>query len=377
MPTNINHLAGIVSTDNSTAIALSPTSSWTGSFEDVSAFPSVVFSLIFDTSGSLLIDFSTDAVNLDRTSVFNFTSSIDELHRLSVTHKYYRARIFNAATSSQSYLRFQTLLGSQTALSNPANKNIQHDTDATFVRSLESEIDIAAGKYEGYSIINVVGRNPDVDAAADIWELGGVYSGFPTGSAEKIQIFSSDQLDNATGSGARTYKVFGLDSEYDRIEEVLTLNGTIPVTSSQLFTRVYQGQCLTAGSSNTNVGILTVRHNTTTTNVFSNVIAGTGQDAQLTYTIPAGHTGYLREFHFSMLDNTSNNAVIALWVREFEMAERLMRYSSINNASQLKESIYGGIKLPEKTDIKFRCISIVNVNGHITGNFDLLLIENV
>lgn len=366
----------VISNDNSTIVALNPTSSWTGSFEDVSSYPSVTFSLKANTSGSLFIDFSPDAVNVDSTLTYQYAANFNEIHRLGVTRKYYRARIYNASTSSQVYLRFQTTLGDQTVLSAPLNLSIQQDADAIMVRNRSEEIDIAAGLYNGYEIINKFGRNPDVDGAADIWGGSSTYSGFPTGSAEKLSIFSSDASDTSAGLGARTIRIFGLNNDYYPQTEDISLNGTSPVTSSLFYRRMHRAYALTSGNNDTNIGSITIRHNTTTANVFAILPSGSGQTEVAAYTIPRGYTGYLKSYHASLLDTNDNSATLVLWTRPSGSAVRIRQYFSINRSARAYVTIYGGIELEEMTDLKIRCIEVANNNARITATFDILLINN-
>ena len=235
------------------------------------------------------------------------------------------------------------------------------------------------GQIDGRFVINKFGRNPDIDTGSlpeDIWDAGGVYTGFPTGSAEALRITSSSAADAAAGTGARTVRIYGLDGNYAQINEDVTLNGTSNVVTTQTFLRVYRALVATAGSGLTNAGDITIRHNVTTGNIFSLMLAGKGQAEQANYTIPAGFTGYMVGYSASMFDITSNNAELAIFTRDFGGAVRLRSPFVISETAGLSRERYRGLQFNEKTDLTFRCYEIVNSNGDVTVSWDMLLVPN-
>jgi hypothetical protein len=127
---------GEVDSNNSTVIALNNGATFTGTLTDVSSYPSVVVACLTDQDGMLYIDFSPDGTNWDSTLSFNITASVNEVHRISVTRKYFRVRVYNNSGSNQTYLRLQALLGSQQSLTSPLNGTIQDDADSLITRSV-------------------------------------------------------------------------------------------------------------------------------------------------------------------------------------------------------------------------------------------------
>jgi len=129
-------ISGTVDTNNSSTAPLNNNVTFTGTATDVSSYPSVVFAVKTDQDGMAYIDFSIDGTNWDSTLSFNITANVNEVHRITVTRKYFRMRIFNNSGSNQTYLRLQSLLGSQTPLTSPLNGTVQDDADSLVTRSV-------------------------------------------------------------------------------------------------------------------------------------------------------------------------------------------------------------------------------------------------
>lgn len=372
---------GSVDGGNSTTTALASGASFTGIWRNVELYPAVVVAARTDQAGTLYVDFSPDGTNADSTLTYSVSSSIGDVHKLAVTRKFFRVRFTNTSASPQTYLRLQALVGNQVNLTAPLNASIQQDADAAVVRSIDFEFDIAAGRASGVSIVQKYGKNADIDTGSvpeDIWDGSGVYTGFPTGAAETVDVFSSSVNDTAAGSGARTMFISGLDANYAAISETITLNGTTPVTSANQYTRCTFAYIVTSGSSNQafNAGIITVRHTTTTSNVFQQMQVGTNTVNNSAYTIPAGKTGYVKYINSVIQGNVSAYADVHIWTRAFGQSPRLRRPYTVAFGSVYTAVVYGGIVFPEKSDIILRVVSVSGNNIVLAGGYDLILVDN-
>lgn len=246
---------------------------------------------------------------------------------------------------------------------------------------LSEETDLALGLVSTRRIVNKFGRNVDVDTATspeDIWDGGGLYTGFPeSGAAETLSVFSSSASDSSAGTGARTLRIQGLDSSYNEIAETVTLNGTTPVSTISTFWRVHTSHVLTSGSAVFNVGEITIRHSTTTANKFLVITANRNQSASSGYTIPAGYTGVIKRHYASIRAGiVAVSADGDLWVRQLGTAPRLRRPWTANNTNPYYSAIYGGLVLPEKTDFIVRCSTVSQSNLDIITAYDIELILN-
>jgi hypothetical protein len=225
-------------------------------------------------------------------------------------------------------------------------------------------------------VVNKFGQNGDVDAAEDIIVAGGDYAGFPTtGSAEALEVLSSDADDADSGSGCEAVRIFGHDANYDLIQEDVTLAGATPQDTTQTFWRVNRAYCLTAGASGNNEGTITIRHTTTTANVFATIAAGVGQTEQLVYTVPDGYTCYLQNYQIGLSDTSANTASVSFWIRPEDGAFRLINDFLVRTTATFQSAMSSSASFGERTDIKVRVTDIQNVNGLAVGTFQLICIE--
>jgi len=131
----------------------------------------------------------------------------------------------------------------------PTNRYLQSVTDYYFM--------VSRGEVNGATAVVITSHNPDIDAASneDIWEGGGLLT-YPADD-DSLKITSTSASDSATGTGALTVLVTGLDTNYAALSETITLKGTDTVKTVNKYWRVRSMTVKTAGSSGGNVGNLT------------------------------------------------------------------------------------------------------------------------
>jgi hypothetical protein len=246
---------------------------------------------------------------------------------------------------------------------------------------VDVELAAVSNRITGVTVVQKYGKNSDLDtgtAPEDIWEGGGVYTGFPTGAAETLSVFSSSPLDTAAGTGARSVTVMGLNASYVSTQETITLNGVTPVASVNQYVRCTFMITATSGSNNQafNAGIITVRHTTTVANVFHQMPAGLNTVNNTAFTIPAGKTGYLRYLNSVIQGGSSSWAEANIWTRAFGQSPRVRRPYTVAFGSAYSAEIYGGIVFPEKSDIILRVTSVSANNISFAGGYDLILVDN-
>lgn len=179
------------------------------------------------------------------------------------------------------------------------------------------ELRVARGEVTGMTSVIIFGRNPDIDMAAteDIWGTGGSLT--VLSSAETMEITSSSTSDDAAGTGALTVKVFGLDGSFDEISEVITMDGTSDVTTSNSYIRVSKMLVLTSGSGSVNAGAITATATSAAT-VQATMVAGMGITHKGHYTVPNGKTTYILKVELNAHQVTGGAAAVTFnaWLRQ-------------------------------------------------------------
>jgi len=168
---------------------------------------------------------------------------------------------------------------------------------------------ISSGQIPGYLAVNKFGRNPDVDTAAaeDVWDGGGTWAA-PTG-AQTHDIVSTDANDTSGGTGARTIMLFGLtDWTSGEVAEVITLNGTTPVSTINNYVIIHRMQVLTAGSGRTNAGDITATASFDST-VTAQITAGKAQTLMCIYGLPSSSQLVLTDIYVSLTKKSTTGSI--------------------------------------------------------------------
>ena len=194
-------------------------------------------------------------------------------------------------------------------------------------------------------------------------------------SPETVAVTSSSGNDSATGTGARTVEVQGLNENYELITETLTVGGAAGV---QTFIRVFRVKVVTAGSVRVNIGTLSITSSDTSTVLAQIVIqggSGTGQTFMSLYTVPAGKTAYLTQWTVGA-GKQNTDAVCFLMAKPFDTDSAFNSKDMIAvSATTFSKNYVIPLMFPEKTDIEIRGFSTTN-NSIVTSSFNLILIDN-
>ena len=194
-----------------------------------------------------------------------------------------------------------------------------------------------------------------------------------------VEIFSASGDDTSAGTGARTVTIYGLDENWEAVSEPLTLNGASAVTSTNSYHRVHLVEVETAGSGGGNAGALTVRHTTTTANVFASVPAGLNRSHIAAYTIPDDHTGWLVQARIAIgrANGSAGQAEMRILSRESGGVYRALRRAPLTTAFpwMLPSGSYVG-PLNERSDVLVRIQSVSDSNTAADADLVVLLVQN-
>ena len=367
---------------NRTSTPLAAGQMWTGSWEFDHRQPAITFGVLTDQPGEICIDLRTpNTLATVHTHCYEVKANDYEDHHLNLGGNHFRLRFDNTSASAQTTLEVHSAVGAYGENTHPASSVIGQDTDALVTRNMGYKELIEDKKFEGVRYVSKFAENNDVDAAEDIWDGGADYTGFPS-ETETLQVLSSSAADTSAGTGARTVRVFYLDANkncFDANEEFLyedfTLNGTTPVTGTATASRVWLATLLSSGSGNTNAGVITVRHSTTTANVFTAIYANTGQSETSNFTICSGYKAYLEQVAATMLDNNTNRGKIALIRRLSDGTQILERPFIVSTAFETERGDLKGVEFNAAEDIIWRALSVSSVNGDVTLSYRLRLVK--
>ena len=293
-----------------------------------------------------------------------------------------RVRFVNgttALTTTQISIKFQENNIAQ--LTGAMNQTLTDADGITLSRVINDQrVDIAAGFFgDRYSVVKF-GANEDVGTGAYevIWSNGGSYPWQE--SAETVRVKAGgNAADAAAGAGAQKLIVQGLDENWDRAQEEITLNANGTLASSATTTtfirinRVWVSECGTYSSNNTGDIVI---EGVSTSNVYANILAGVGQSQLGMYSIPRDYKGFLLRYSISV--DSTKPAEVRLYFREnandvatpFTGAKRL-RHRSLALSGPVDEVLQVPIPFSEYTDLWFEAIASGGSATTVEVDFDM------
>lgn len=177
-----------------------------------------------------------------------------------------------------------------------------------FFPSEDYWVAVSRGRVDGATGAAVQGRRTGIAASSnvDLIPSGSAYA-FLTSEAA-LEVLSSSASDTAAGTGARTVLVRGLDDDYAEISEVVTLNGTTPVALTRAYMRVNAAVVVTAGSTGSNVGTVTLQVASGGA-VQAEIPPGYGRSQCGAFTVPAAYQAWIVDALFSQTTMAANDFV--------------------------------------------------------------------
>ena len=208
------------------------------------------------------------------------------------------------------------------------------------------ELQVARGQITGHEVVNVFGYSSATPNTGFIaaWENNSAYA-FPT-VASTMLVTSSSASDTAV-----TILISGLDANYARISELVTLTGTDAVTTANTYWRI-NSVVTTAGAA---VGTVYVKNAGGTT--YAQITIGSGRTNMSIYTVPAGYTAYWTQFNgFSSTSVTSGVYATfrALLTSSTGASNVTLSIPFLNDFSVTRPYPIG---YAEKTDVQWQCKS--------------------
>jgi len=243
-------------------------------------------------------------------------------------------------------------------------------------------LEIAKGNVAGHLSIHKFGGNDAVGTSfEDIWSAGTAIT-FLT-SAATVHAISSDATDNQAGVGARSIHVFGLNSSFVEVDEIITMHATVGTSagdsSTTEFIRIYRSHVETVGAyGGTNAGNIQIIEDTGSS-VQGYIALGEGQSETSLYTIPAGKKGYVKRISISM--DTGKEVEVKMLIRENADAYSIpvSPERSVHHwhglSTPVEEIFYAHHVLLAKTELHFEGL-VSTGTAKIEVDYDLILVDN-
>lgn len=363
-----NIQTGFVDVNNTSNTPLNTGATFTGTATDVSKYSSVTVACRTDQNGSMTVQFSPDGTNWDSTLTFVLTANTNEVHRIVVTRQYVRVTVSNTSASNQTFLRLQTLIGQQSALTSALNSIVQSDQDTQVVRSMDFNLMVAEGLYQnrGNTIKDGITGNITTGAVTqDVWSNGGVYTGFPSATAgAEIVVAGAD-----TGTVYYSYMATDTDTDYSF--------GTLAITGAGTYVlghNVWRSNFAYFVASTTtvfNVGLITMRHTATPANIFWQIPVGYSQTYCAAYTVPYRSSIYLDRINGNVRGSANGTLDGFFWYKPYNESPRLRFPFELQFGGLFFDDIDYLVKIPERVDIMPRILnsSANNLVGKISYRF--------
>lgn len=241
------------------------------------------------------------------------------------------------------------------------------------IATLDQRIAIAAGQIPGASFSGKasVREGIGLNDTEDIW--AGLTAIIPDlASPERMVIVSDDAGDTAAGVGARSIVITGLDLDLNPIVELMALNGTTPVTTSQLYLRVNAVFMQDAGSNMANLGTITFTSEVTVLEQ-DRILPVNGAGCSTRFTVPTGHTMIMQ----SIIASSEKDDEISVDMRLKTPTTGLAYITAfpflLNTGPLITPPLF--IPIREQSDLKFRATAATN-NAKVTLAYTFILLEN-
>ena len=245
-------------------------------------------------------------------------------------------------------------------------------------------LQVARKQIQFHESIFKFGNNTTVGNSLEtVWAEGGLYSYLTTATVLKVS--SSSTADTSAGTGARTVELFGLDTDYNEINETITLNGQTAVNTTKEYLRINRMIVRSAGSGGSNAGVIYAGTGTVTLGVPANVYAsingvtGANQSLMTLWTVPSGYTAYLLQYDISNGTTSNTPAVckLVLAVRPYGEVFQSKDVKSLTTGMHIEEKFIVPIKIEEKSDIEVRAVSSsASVSFDISAGLEIIYIKN-
>ncbi len=243
------------------------------------------------------------------------------------------------------------------------------------------DLQVSRNQITFHKSIYKFGYNPDINGVEEtVWSQGGIYS-YPT-TAAQLYVSSSSGDDANGGTGANSVKIIGLDANYNEVEEDITLTGQTQKITPPSWIRVYLMYITLAGSGGGAAGTIYLANSgasagVPTGTVYASILLGAGQTEMAVYTVPAGYTLYLDDINFTSAVSLANSYLqVRFLQRDFGTNVFREQTRIVLQSNTYIFKFEYPLRIPEKTDLEVRAISVGSNNNPLSATWQGVLIKN-
>ena len=411
-------MGSMVDTNNSTTTVLDPggVNVFTGTATDILFYAEIginVYTSHASATDGLSIQFSSDGTNWDHIDVFTIAAATGKTFSFQPVAQFFRVVYTNGAVL-QTEFRLQTLLHKAyiKSSSHRTKDNISGEDDAELVKSVLSGEDpdgvfqnvstttdgnltisdnsnglsIAKGDVTGTTFIHKFGNALDfdvLDGFVTIWD--GADDGLADAMVYTYSVTADiDSISSSINSDTVDIEIQGLDTDFVLTTQTVTLTGQTTATLSTPLIRIFRminvGATDLVGTVYCYINGATVVAGVATvaTEIRAMITITHNQTLMAIYTIPAGKTGYMRDWYISAggAKKTSLHEVHVEF-RPFGQVFQTKHIAGIAIAgtSYFKHVYEEPEVLQEKTDVRMQ-VNTDEDAASISAGFDIVLVDN-
>lgn len=214
-------------------------------------------------------------------------------------------------------------------------------------------LEISKGNIPGHAWFIVNGTSENIGTTQEsVWPEDGVY--VAPSSATIMTVSSDNSNDTALGTGLRTMQVDGLGDVYNKIGEIVTLDGQNPVSTVNSYLRIRKLTGRTAGSTSINEGIIYIGTGSISggkpANVFNLIPIDVGISQTAFYTVPASKSAYIMKALWTV--DAGKEVIAEIAAKPF--GGSIIKRNSVFVSTKNDLSLEGATRLEGKTDMDIR-----------------------
>ena len=271
------------SVKNTTETPLAADATWTGRWEDCSAYDTISFAVKTDVTGTLYAQFTSKPEDdtVDSSLTYKI-GTFNEVHRLTVTRQFFRLKYVNDSTE-QTSMSLDCMMGSHPLLSAPMNLGLGLDADAIATRPSNFADEVIIGRRPGVTNFTKFGYREGLTAAngeETLWAASGNFT--PMTAASTFTIAFNNATDGLGTTGALSLFIVYVDENGLKQQTQVTLDGSGSQVTSFSGFGINRVAVVNSGSVQSNANDITITETTGAT-VQAFVPAGQGVTQQCVY----------------------------------------------------------------------------------------------